>query len=44
MTTCHIERLFLTMRQEATALAIGVYNLVRKHTSLEGQTPAQATG
>lgn len=63
-TTTHIERFFLTVRQElkrfqrlglgyskilrmhkaATALAIGVYNLVRKHTSLDGQTPAQAAG
>ena len=63
-TTCHIERFFLTMRQElkrfqrlglgyskdlrmhkaATALHIGLYNLVRKHTSLDGQTPAQAAG
>ena len=63
-TTSHIERFFLTMRQElkryqrlglgyskdlrmhklATALVIGVYNLVRKHSSLDGQTPAQAAG
>ena len=63
-TTCHIERFFLTMRQElkrfqrlglgyskdlrmhklGTALHIGLYNLVRKHTSLDGQTPAQAAG
>jgi IS1 family transposase len=63
-TTCHIERWFLTMRQElkryqrlglgysksidmhkaATALSVGVYNLVRKHLSLDGQTPAQAAG
>lgn len=63
-TTCHIERFFLTMRQElkrfqrlglgyskvlrmhklATALHIGLYNLVRKHSSLDGQTPAQAAG
>lgn len=63
-TTCHIERFFLTMRQElkryqrlglgyskdidmhkaATALHIGLYNLVRKHLSLDGQTPAQAAG
>lgn len=64
LTTSHIERFFLTMRQEvtrftrltlgyskdlrmhklATALHIGIYNLVRKHTSLDGQTPAQAAG
>ena len=63
-TTCHIERFFLTVRQElkryqrlglgyskdlrmhklATSLVIGVYNLVRKHSSLDGQTPAQAAG
>lgn len=63
-TTTHIERFFLTVRQElkrfqrlglgyskdldmhkaATALIIGTYNLVRKHTSLDGQTPAQAAG
>lgn len=63
-TTCHIERLFLTVRQElkryqrlglgyskklsmhlvATALQIGIYNLCRKHVSLEGKTPAQAAG
>lgn len=63
-TTCHIERFFLTMRQElkryqrlglgyskvlrmhklATALHIGLYNLVRKHSGLDGQTPAQAAG
>ena len=63
-TTCHIERLFLTVRQElkrfqrlglgyskelrmhklATALLLGVYNLVRRHTTLDGQTPAQAAG
>jgi IS1 family transposase len=60
-TTCHIERFFLTMRQElkrfqrmglgyskdldmhkaATALHIGLYNLVRKHSALDGRTPAQ---
>jgi len=64
LTTSHIERFFLTMRQEvtrftrltlgyskdlrmhklATALHIGLYNLVRKHSSLDGQTPAQAAG
>jgi IS1 family transposase len=63
-TTCHIERFFLTMRQElkrfqrlglgyskdlemhkkATALQIGLYNLCRKHSSLDRQTPAQAAG
>jgi IS1 family transposase len=63
-TTCHIERFFLTVRQElkrfqrlglgyskklsmhklATAMHIGIYNLVRKHTSLDRQTPAQAAG
>lgn len=64
LTTSHIERLFLSVRQQgtrftrltlgyskdlrmhklSTALYIGVYNLVRKHTSLDGQTPAQAAG
>lgn len=63
-TTCHMERFFLTLRQElkryqrlglgyskdldmhkaATALHIGLYNLCRKHISLEGNTPAQAAG
>lgn len=63
-TTSHIERFFLTMRQElkryqrlglgyskdirmhrlGTALHIGLYNLVRRHFSLDGQTPAQAAG
>jgi hypothetical protein len=63
-TTCHVERLFLTVRQElkryqrlglgyskklsmhkhATALQIGIYNLVRKHSGLDRQTPAQAAG
>ena len=63
-TTSHIERFFLTMRQElkrfqrlglgyskdlemhklATALHIGLYNLSRRHSSLDGQTPAQAAG
>ncbi len=62
LTTSHIERFFLTMRQEVTrftrctlgyskdlrmhklavALHIGLYNLVRRHSSLDGQTPAQA--
>lgn len=63
LTTCHIERAFLTVRQQlkryqrlglgyskdlrmhklATALVLGVYNLVRKHSSL-GTTPAVAAG
>jgi len=63
-TTSHVERFFLTVRQElkrfqrlglgyskditmhkaATAMHIGIYNLVRKHISLDGQTPAQAAG
>lgn len=63
-TVSHCERLFLTIRQQATrftrltlgyskcirmhklatALQIGLYNLVRKHSSLDGQTPAQAAG
>ena len=62
-TTSHVERLFLSMRQEltrftrrtlgyskdlrmhtlATALHIGLYNLVRRHTTL-GTTPAVAAG
>ncbi len=62
-TTSHIERLFLTIRQESTrftrktlgyskdlemhklsvALHLGVYNLVRRHSSL-GTTPAVAAG
>lgn len=61
-TTCHIERLFLTVRQElkrfqrlglgyskklgmhklATAMHIGVYNLCRKHSGINGLTPAMA--
>lgn len=32
------------MHKAATALHIGLYNLCRKHTSLDGQTPAQAAG
>lgn len=64
LTTSHIERLFLSVRQQATrftrmtlgyskdlrmhklstALYIGVYNLVRKHKGIDGQTPAQAAG
>lgn len=63
LTTSHIERLFLTVRQElkrfqrkglgyskdlemhkvAVALHLGVYNFVRKHTTL-GTTPAVAAG
>lgn len=62
LTTCHIERNFLTVRQQLTrftrmtlayskslrmhrlavSLHFGLYNLCRKHTSLEGKTPAQA--
>ena len=64
LTTSHIERLFLTVRQElkrferrglgyskdlamhkaAIALTLGVYNFVRRHKGLDGQTPAQAAG
>ncbi len=63
-TTSHIERVFLTVRQElarfsrmtlayskdlemhklSTCLMIGVYNLVRKHSGIDGQTPAQVAG
>src|SRR5438105_3146368 len=63
LTTSHIERAFLTVRQElkryqrkglgyskdlathkhAVALFLGVYNFVRKHTTL-GTTPAVAAG
>jgi IS1 family transposase len=63
LTTSHIERAFLTVRQElkrfqrkglgyskdldmhkhAVALLLGVYNLVRRHTTL-GTTPAVAAG
>lgn len=63
LTTSHIERMFLTVRQElkrfqrkglgyskdlathkaAVALHLGVYNFVRKHTTL-GTTPAVAAG
>lgn len=32
------------MHKLATALQIGLYNLCRKHSSLDGQTPAQAAG
>ncbi len=62
-TISHIERVFLTMRQElvrftrltlayskslrmhklAVSLNLGIYNLVRKHTTL-GTTPAVAAG
>lgn len=34
----------LRMHKLATALMLGVYNLVRKHSGLDGQTPAQAAG
>jgi hypothetical protein len=34
----------LRMHKLAVALHFGFYNLVRKHTSLGGQTPAQAAG
>ena len=64
LTTSHIERLFLSVRQELTrftrctlayskdlrmhklavGLHFGLYNLVRKHTTLDGQTPAVAAG
>jgi IS1 family transposase len=63
LTTCHIERVFLTVRQElarftrktlayskdldmhklAVSMIFGIYNLVRKHTTL-GTTPAVAAG
>ncbi len=63
LTTSHIERAFLTVRQElkryqrkglgyskdlathkaAVALHFGIYNFVRKHTTL-GTTPAVAAG
>lgn len=63
LTTSHIERAFLTVRQElkryqrkglgyskdltthkaAVSLHFGIYNLVRKHTTL-GTTPAVAAG
>jgi IS1 family transposase len=63
LTTCHIERVFLSVRQElarftrktlayskdldmhkaAINLHFGIYNLVRKHTTL-GTTPAVAAG
>ena len=34
----------LHMHRYAIALHFGIYNLCRKHTSLKGQTPAQAAG
>jgi hypothetical protein len=34
----------IDMHKAATAMHIGIYNLVRKHSSLDGQTPAQAAG
>ena len=63
LTTSHIERVFLTIRQElkryqrkglgyskdlemhkhAVALLLGVYNFVRRHTTL-GTSPAVAAG
>lgn len=64
ITTAHIERVFLSVRQELTrftrstlayskdlrmhklsvSLHFGVYNLVRKHSGIDGLTPAQAAG
>ncbi len=64
ITTSHIERVFLSVRQELTrltrqtlgyskdlrmhrlsvAMYFGIYNLVRKHKGIDGQTPAQAAG
>jgi IS1 family transposase len=64
VTTSHIERVFLSVRQEMTrftrmtlgyskdlrmhklsvSLYFGIYNLVRKHKGIDGQTPAQAAG
>ena len=64
LTTSHIERLFLTVRQELTRftratlayskdlrmhtlaiqLHLGLYNLVRRHSGIDGQTSAQAAG
>lgn len=63
-TTAHIERLFLSVRQELTRFTrctlgyskdlrmhklavhvhLGIYNLCRKHSGIDGQTPAQAAG
>lgn len=34
----------LTMHKLATALHIGLYNLTRRHSGLDGLTPAQAAG
>lgn len=34
----------LTMHLHAVAMSIGLYNLTRRHHSLDGQTPAQAAG
>jgi len=34
----------LGMHKLATAMQIGIYNLVRKHSSLDRQTPAMAAG
>lgn len=64
VTTAHIERVFLSVRQELTrftrctlayskdlrmhklavGLHFGVYNLVRRHSGIDGLTPAQAAG
>jgi IS1 family transposase len=64
LTTSHIERVFLSVRQECTRftrmtlgysktlvmhkaavnLYFGVYNLVRRHTGIDRQTPAMAAG
>ena len=63
-TTAHIERVFLSVRQELTRFTrstlayskkltmhtaavnmhFGIYNLVRKHSGIDGQTPAQCAG
>lgn len=34
----------LDMHRFAVALHFGIYNLVRRHSGIDGQTPAQATG
>jgi hypothetical protein len=34
----------LRMHKPSMSLTIGIYNLVRKHNGLDGQTPAQAAG
>lgn len=64
LTTSHVERLFLSVRQELTrftrctlgyskslkmhklsiSLHLGIYNLVRRHSGIDGQTPAQCAG